>query len=97
MFQQLHETGDVRVLGVDFYDPIPGKALAFADELGLTYPQIADPEAATRAPMRVQGLPMTVFVDEDGQVTHVEYGAVQSPDDLATLVKTYLDVDVELG
>ena len=68
LFQQLHETGDVRVLGVDFYDPIPGKALAFADELGLTYPQIADPEAATRAPMRVQGLPMTVFVDEDGKV-----------------------------
>jgi len=97
LFQQLHETGDVRVLGVDFYDPIPGKALAFADELGLTYAQIADPEAATRGPMRVQGLPMTVFVDEDGQVTHVEYGAVQSPDDLATLVKTYLDVDVELG
>jgi cytochrome c biogenesis protein CcmG, thiol:disulfide interchange protein DsbE len=96
LFQQLHETGDVRVLGVDFYDPIPGKALAFADELGLTYPQIADPEAATRAPMRVQGLPMTVFVDEDGQVTHVEYGAVQSPHDLATLVQAYLDVDVEL-
>jgi thiol-disulfide isomerase/thioredoxin len=97
LFQQLHETGDVRVLGVDFYDPIPGKALAFADDLGLTYPQIADPEAATRAPMRVQGLPMTVFLDEDGQVTHVEYGAVRSADDLAKLVTSYLDVDVELG
>jgi len=97
LFQQLHETGDVRVLGVDFYDPIPGKALAFADELGLTYPQLADPEAATRAPMRVQGLPMTVFLDSDGQVTHVEYGAVRSAADLAKLVKTYLDVDVELG
>ena len=97
LFQQLHETGDVQVLGVDFYDPIPGKALAFAAELGLTYPQLADPEAATRAPMRVQGLPMTVFLDKGRQVTHVEYGAVRAADDLARLVKTYLDVDVELG
>jgi cytochrome c biogenesis protein CcmG, thiol:disulfide interchange protein DsbE len=97
LFQRLHEAGDVRVLGVDFYDPLPSRAIAFARELGLTYPQIADPEAATRASLRVQGLPMTIFLDGDGRVRHVEYGAVRSAKDLATLVSTYLDVDAELG
>ncbi len=97
LFQRLHETGGVRVLGVDFYDPLPSRAIAFADELGLTYPQIADPEAATRGPLRVAGLPVTMFVDGEGRVQHVEYGAVQSAGALATLVSTYLGVDVELG
>ena len=88
----------MRVLGVDFYDPIPGKALAFADELGLTYPQIADPEAATRAPMRVQGLPMTVFVDEDGEVdASASTAPCSRPPTSPDWSKTYLDVDVELG
>jgi thiol-disulfide isomerase/thioredoxin len=97
LLQKLHETGKVRVLGLDFYDPLPDRAISFARELGLDYPQLADPEAVTRAPMHVQGLPMTVFLDGDGQVQHVEYGAVRSAGDLAKLVKTYLDVDVELG
>ena len=97
LFEQLHRAGAVRVLGVDFYDPLPDRALDFANELGLTYPQLADPEAATRGPMRVQGLPMTVFLASDGMIKHVEYGAVQSGADLARLVSTYLGVDVELG
>ncbi len=97
LFQLLHETGAVRVVGIDFYDPLPSRAISFAAELGLTYPQLADPEAATRGPLRVSGLPVTMFVDADGRVQHVEYGAVQSADDLATLVATYLGIDVELG
>lgn len=97
LLQRLHETGDVRVLGVDFYDPLPDRAIAFADELRLSYPQLADPNAATRGPMHVQGLPMTVFLDADGKVMFVQYGAVQSAGELATLVKTHLGVDVELG
>lgn len=97
LLQRLHETGDVRVLGVDFYDPLPDRAIAFADELHLSYPQLADPAAVTRGPMRVQGLPMTIFLDAAGKVTFVQYGAVQSEDELVTLVKTHLGVDVELG
>ena len=98
LFQRLHEKApDVQVIGVDFYDPLPSRAIAFADELGLTYPQVADPEAATRAPLRVSGIPMTIFLAPDGTVRHVEYGAVRSASDLATLVKTHLDVDVDLG
>ena len=58
--------GQVEVVGVDFIDPLPGRALAFAKEHGLTYPQIADPAAAAKGPLRISGLPFTFFVDAAG-------------------------------
>lgn len=96
LFQQLHRAAGDRlaVIGVDWQDPRPGYALAFADELGLTYPQLADPEAATRVPMRISALPVTVFVDSAGRVTHTEYGAVESTADLAGLVDDHLGLDL---
>ncbi|MBA3309252.1 MAG: TlpA family protein disulfide reductase [Nocardioidaceae bacterium] len=96
LFQQLHQAAGDRlaVIGVNWQDPRPGYALAFADELGLTYPQIADPEAVTRAPMRISALPVTVFVDSAGKVTHTEYGAVESTADLAALVDDHLGLDL---
>lgn len=99
LFQQLHEAAgeEVTMVGVDWQDSRPGYALAFASELGLTYPQIADPEAATRAPMRVTGLPLTLFVTADGTISHTEYGAIDSADELASMVDSYLDVKVKLG
>jgi len=98
LFQQLHEAAgeEVAMVGVDWQDSRPGYALAFADELGLTYPQIADPEAATRAPLRVTGLPLTLFVTADGRISHTEYGAIDSADELASMVDSYLDVGVVL-
>lgn len=93
-FQQLHEqAGDqVRVIGLDFQDPRPSYALAFADERGLTYPQIADPEGASRAALRVPGLPMTLFVDAQGVIRHVEFGDVKSGAELRALVAKHLGV-----
>ncbi len=98
LFQRLHQAADgrVAVVGVDWQDSRPGYALAFADELGLTYPQLADPEGATRGPLRIAGLPVTFFVTADGMVTHTEYGAVDSADELASMVERHLGVHVEL-
>lgn len=96
LFQQVHEAAGnrVRVLGLDWQDPRPGYAIGFADELGLTYPQIADPEGATRAPLRITALPITVFADADGQIVHTEFGAVDSVDELTTLIDDHLGVTV---
>jgi thiol-disulfide isomerase/thioredoxin len=97
-FQQVHEAadGDVAIIGVDWQDPLPGRAIAFAEEYGLTYPQVADPEAATRAPLRVSGLPVTLFVDADGKVRHAVYGEVESAAELVGLIRTHLGVEVAL-
>jgi thiol-disulfide isomerase/thioredoxin len=94
IIERFHEqAGDaVRVLGIDFQDSLPGKAIAFAAAYHLTYPQLADPDAALKGPMRVAGLPLTVFVKSDGRVAHTEYGPIRSLTELQSLVRTYLGV-----
>jgi thiol-disulfide isomerase/thioredoxin len=87
----------VRILGVDWQDQSPGRALAFADELGLTYPQVADPEGVTRAALSMVGLPVTVFVDASGEIVHIQTGALVSFTQLQQLIAEYLGVDIGSG
>jgi thiol-disulfide isomerase/thioredoxin len=96
VLQDFHEAagGDVMVLGVDWQDTKPDWAIEFARGLGLTYPQLADPEAATRAPLNVQALPMTLLVDADGRVVYVEKGQLDDLEQLSDLVNEHLGVSV---
>jgi cytochrome c biogenesis protein CcmG, thiol:disulfide interchange protein DsbE len=99
ILQRVHEAarGRLRVIGVDWEDSQPGMAIAFARQLGLTYPQIADPEAATRKPLGIAGLPVSVFLDASGRIVHANYGAVTSAKELTALVSRYLHVDVRVS
>ncbi|HSE56419.1 MAG TPA: TlpA disulfide reductase family protein [Nocardioidaceae bacterium] len=95
-YQQLHERADgkVDVVGIDYQDTLPAKALELADQTGVTYPLLADPEAQVRVPFRVRGLPGVVLVDADGTVVHVEYVVIRSYDQLRELVEEHLGVRV---
>lgn len=84
---------EVAVIGVDYQEPQPGKALAFADELGLTYPQLSDPHAELKPGLRVQGLPITVLVDSAGEIVYQKAGPVESVDELAGLLSEHLGID----
>lgn len=99
IFQATHRDldGDVSVIGVDWMDPRPGAAIALADELGLTYPQLADPEGRTRADLGVSGLPFTVFVDADGSVAGVHNGEIDDEQELADLIAEELGVESGAG
>jgi thiol-disulfide isomerase/thioredoxin len=96
ILQQVHvAAGDrVDVIGVDWLDPRPTWAIAFADQLGLTYPQVADPEGATRAPLRITTLPRTLFVTASGRLAYTEFAALTSAVQLRTLIKQHLGVTV---
>lgn len=93
-YQRLHAQAgdDVDVIGVDYQDTRPDAALELAAETGVTYPLLADPGAALRTPFKVRGLPAVVFVDRNGTVTHIEYVAIRSYDQLSDLVEEHLDV-----
>ncbi|GAA2759948.1 TlpA family protein disulfide reductase [Actinopolymorpha rutila] len=94
-FQKLYAAaGDsLRVVGVDFADPRPELALAFARDLGLRYPQLADPDKRLLAPFGLlAGIPATVFVDADGKVVHVAHRPYDSERELRQDVRTYLGV-----
>ena len=45
--ERTQKLGDqLEVIGIDYQEPQPGKAIAFADELGLTYPDAVRPACA---------------------------------------------------
>ena len=98
-FQTLYEhaDGQLTVMGVDYDDPQPARALAFVEQLGLRYPQVADPDKRLRAPFGLTvGLPATVFVDAEGRIVHIAHRAYESERSLARDVRTHLGVDVEM-
>lgn len=86
--------GDVRVIGVDFIDPRPETALAFAKDYGLTYPQVADPTAQAKGPLRIAAIPYTFFVDAAGKITYTQVGPIDSLTELVALVHDHLGVDL---
>jgi thiol-disulfide isomerase/thioredoxin len=98
-FEEVYQrAGDrLTILGVDWQDQSPGAALAFAEFYGLTYPQLADPSGATRASLVRVGLPVTIFVDPSGEITHLEAGAIDSVEQLETLISDHLGVDLSAG
>lgn len=86
----------VPVLGVDYQDPQPAAALDLAKKSGTSYPLVADPGGDLNAldPLPViRGMPMTLFLDADGEVTIVP-GLIDSADDLVDLVDEHLGIDL---
>ncbi|MGH3509874.1 MAG: TlpA family protein disulfide reductase [Nocardioidaceae bacterium] len=95
--------GRVSVVGVDYLDTLPARAIALARTAGVTYPLLADPVGNLRAalhrpgsssPVVVRGLPGLVFVDAEGRVTDVRFVLVRSYAQLSDLVRSHLGVDV---
>ena len=90
-FDRLDEAG-VPVLGVDFEDTQPDQALALAADVGVSYPSVADVEGAVRAPLRVVGMPTTLFVDRAGRVTATLAQEFTSYEQLVAAVGEHLGV-----
>ena len=93
-FHQRH--GDrVAVLGIDYQDAQPGKAAELVAASGVTYPLVADPGGAINgqgAFPNLRGLPFWALVDEDGTVTHLKAGEVDSVDEIVALAEEHLGV-----
>ncbi|MGJ9412797.1 TlpA family protein disulfide reductase [Aeromicrobium sp. CF4.19] len=85
------ELGDeVQVVGIDVADGDPEAALELAERSGVRYPQLFDPDQLTKGPLRVAGLPQTVFVDEEGTMVATERVPYRSYADLTAAVERHL-------
>lgn len=82
----------VLFLGVNYDDPQPDWAIEFAGLAGWTYPHAVDPTRTLAGPLRVQGIPTTIFVDAEGVVVHRHSGPFASTAELEGLVATHLGV-----
>lgn len=82
----------LRVIGVDFADSAPDAALELAEQSGVTYPLLSDPDSDSKAPLKVIGLPQTVFVDAQGTMVATERVAFRSYADLTAAIEKHLGV-----
>jgi cytochrome c biogenesis protein CcmG/thiol:disulfide interchange protein DsbE len=61
-------------------------ALEYANRIGLTYPQIADPDTRIASAYRVDGIPAHFFIDKSGILRSARTGGL-SPDNMASALK----------
>lgn len=80
----------VRFIGVDYEDRAEA-ALRFAEEVGVTYELVEDPDGAFFDSVRGRGTPMTMLVTADGEVVYRHAGPL-TEEQLTDLVATHLDV-----
>lgn len=86
-FQQVHEElgPRVRLIGINPLDDAE-RAQDFADEVGVTYELLRDPDGRATAALGVARFPTTVFVAADGTVLDAEPGEL-SADELRTRIE----------
>jgi thiol-disulfide isomerase/thioredoxin len=80
--------GRVAVLGVDYYDPQPSLAIAFAKAAGATYPLVSDWNQV----IRTNVLPTTILLDAHGRIAFKQPIAISSEAELEQLVAQHLGV-----
>lgn len=88
---QARRTSGFEVLGVNAWENGDGRA--FLRELGGTYPAVADPQPAPNQPgpiatsygLDTQALPVSVFIDKQGNVHRVYPGRIDSTNIVAEL------------
>lgn len=75
--------GAVQFLGVDTKDR-PAAAARFLAEVGVTYPNVVDPDGDLLAHLRLPGLPVTLLLDAEGRLVGKHIGQLKqaSLDDL---------------
>ena len=78
------------VLGVDYADPLPDRAIEFARVSGWRYPQVSDQDKALTAPLRLSAVPQTFFVRADGTIAYRHSGPFTSTEELTGLLAQHL-------
>lgn len=84
--QAFHERygGRIVVLGVNWNDDL-SDARAFLEEYGVTYPNLIDRQGKAFVKYRLTGLPTSFWIDEQGVIRGVWYGAMTT----ATMVQGF--------
>ena len=84
---QEYQNQGVTFVGIAYKDT-EGKARAFLDEFGITYPNALDPANRVARAYRVQGVPETFFI-QDGEIASLHIGPL-TEDQLVTRIERLL-------
>jgi cytochrome c biogenesis protein CcmG, thiol:disulfide interchange protein DsbE len=80
------------ILGVDYDDPRPDRAIEFARVLGWRFPQLIDQDRALSGPLQITGPPQTFFVRADGTIAYRHNGPFASAAEIRAQAKKHLGV-----
>ncbi|MFC3503219.1 TlpA family protein disulfide reductase [Micromonospora krabiensis] len=94
-FQRLHEraSGQLRVVGVNTRDA-RDSAQSIGEDFGVRFPMLIDQGEALQRALNRNAIPLTVFVDGQGRVRHVDTSGALDDAALDTLVREHLGVAV---
>lgn len=88
--REVSQSSDVTFLGINYQDPQPDWAIEFAGLAKWPYPHVVDQERTLQEPLRVPGVPTTIFVDGNGIIVGTHPGEFKSSAELEDLIETYL-------
>lgn len=81
-----HKGDGLQIVSVDMQE-MPADITAYVNRVGITFPQIADPQTALASRYRVMGLPSHFVIGRDGVLRATHVGAMTRPAMEAALAK----------
>ncbi|MET7709108.1 TlpA disulfide reductase family protein [Micromonospora sp. NPDC005413] len=94
-FQRLSEraTGQLQVVGVNSRDS-RGGAQSIGEDYGVRFPILVDQGEALQRELKRNAIPLTLFVDADGRIRHIDATGALDDARLAELVREHLGLVV---
>ena len=83
----------VDLIGISVEEADIQDARDFVQAYGMTWPNLYDADGVTRATLGM-GVPITLFIDENGEVTYRKIGVVTTIEELEIATEKYLGVDL---
>ncbi len=85
-----HLSGQVVFLGVDYVDTEP-EAMGYLAKFDISYPNGPDLRTRISQSFRIQGVPETYFIDQDGTLTFVKKGPFTSLSEIRAVIDPLLE------
>ena len=89
--RELAATGKVQIIGIDVEEPNIEKGRKFVIDQGITWPNLYDRNGSTKSTFG-PGVPVTWYVNSEGDVVYKHIGVLKSKDELFSDVEKYLGV-----
>ncbi len=89
--RELAATGKVQIIGIDVEEPNIEKGRKFVIDQGITWPNLYDQNGSTKSTFG-PGVPVTWYVNSEGEVVYKHIGVLKSKDELFSEVEKYLGV-----
>jgi thiol-disulfide isomerase/thioredoxin len=83
----------VDLIGISVEEADIQDARDFVQAYGMTWPNLYDATGVTRATLGM-GVPITLFIDENGEITYRKIGVVTTIEELEIATEKYLGVDL---